>query len=183
MKPRRRGIWQVFVAVGLASCASISARDSEVQAAALRQALEKGCLPYALGEKPETVAMADAGIRRMAPRLSFPSPSVAARQYSSGLGNPIVTVYGQGCTVRARGADAAPFEVALDQMYRERFGPNYAAHVPSPQPTDSEFQGLRRFCAAGRSFVSYPDRAQDAGELGFNVAIVPSSDPACDGGS
>jgi hypothetical protein len=164
----------VSVALGLAGCSLIGPPEA-AQPAALAVAVEKGCLPFALGERGESAAMADAGLQRTLELPSWPSPGIGKPQYSGGAGNPVVTIYGPGCTVRARGKDAQAFEAALDGVYRRRFGDGYGARPLPPQPTDGQFPGMRRFCAAGHAFQSYPDPVGMIGDRGFNVMIGPST--------
>jgi hypothetical protein len=69
-----------------------------------------------------------------------------------------VTIYGPGCTVRAHGRDGAAFERALDRVYVQRLGPDYGQRPLPAQPTDSQFPGMKRFCAAGGIFQAIQTR-------------------------
>jgi hypothetical protein len=181
--------WGFAAGIGLSSallagCGLIEAQQNPVPngmegaPAALANAVEKGCMPYALGEKSEAAAMAEARLKRKRPILpSWPSPGMTQPQYSGQLpGNPVVTIYGPGCTVQARG-DPAVFEAALDDIYRRRFGASYAAVTPPAQSFDGQFPGMKRFCTAQLVFESYPDPKGQPGDRGFHVRISPA--PAC----
>jgi hypothetical protein len=90
-----------------------------------------------------------------------------------------VTIYGPGCTVRARDNDVAAFDVALDRVYVQRFGQDYARRAPPAQPTDNQFAGIKRFCVAGNIFESYPDPPGGVLQGGFNVMISPEPPSYC----
>jgi hypothetical protein len=168
----------------LAACATDFSRPSPdgltPQAVALADAVKLGCMPFALGEKSEAAAMNDGGLRRQIRIPSYPAPPFLNRQYKSdGPGEPLVTIYGPGCTVRARGSDVAAFNLALDRVYVQRFGRDYAGRAPPAQPTDDQFPGMKRFCAAGHIFQSYPDPPDSIGRHGFNVMISPEPPSYC----
>lgn len=141
------------------------------EAVTLKVVVSQGCMPYALGERTEAVAMKNAALRRDAPRFSWPSPGVTEPQYVNDMaGVPIVTIYGSDCTVYVRGRDAAAFDRALDQVYRARFGQTYNARSLPPPPY-ANFPDTKMFCQAGRLFVSYPDPPTSVSHGGYNVAI------------
>lgn len=174
-------LWMVLVLL-LAACATEVSKPGPdgvtPQAIALAEVVKLSCMPYALGEKREAAAMTDGGLRRKLRVPSYPAPPVLEHQYASDEpGRPLVTVYGPGCTVRAKGGDVAAFNSALDHVYAQRFGRDYAGRALPAQPIDDMFPGMKRFCAAGNIFQSYPDPPDGILQGGFNVRISPV--PAC----
>lgn len=184
MKRRPLSVLRMIVVLPLAACATEPSKPTPdgltPQAIALAEVVKLSCMPYALGEMSEAAAMKEGELRRQFRAPSYPAPpSLEPRYISDGRpGGPFVTIYGPGCTVRARGSDGAAFERALDRVYVQRLGQDYAQRALPAQPTDDQFPGIRRFCAAGNIFQSYadpPDAKFQRG--GFNVMISPV--PAC----
>jgi hypothetical protein len=175
----------IVVALALAGCETAPREAPPIgltwQAVTLRDVVERGCMAYALGEKPEAVAMKDAGLsRRRSFMPSWPSPGPNEPRYMNDApGKPIISIYGPGCTVRVRGNDIAAFDRVLDRLYSQRFGPDYAARVPPPQPWDGQFPGMKGFCAAGHIFKSYPDPPDSIVQDGFTVTISPEPVSYC----
>jgi hypothetical protein len=182
MKHHLLSALRMTLVLPLAACATEFSKPEAdgltPQAVALAEVVKLGCMPYALGEKSEAAAMKDGGLRRQTSVPSYPAPPSLQRHYQSGgPGNPGVTIYGPGCTVRGLGSDVAAFNSALDRVYVQRFGQDYAGRAPPAQPTDGQFPGMKRFCAAGHIFQSYPDPPDSNLQRGFNVMISPA--PAC----
>jgi len=183
MKRRLRSALQMVAVLPLAACATAPSNPGPdgltPQAIALAEVVKLSCMPYALGEKSEAAAMKEGGLRRKFRVPSYPAPpSLEPRYISDGRpGRPFVTIYGPGCTVRAQGSDGAAFERALDRVYVERLGQDYARRALPAQATDDQFPGMKRFCAAGSIFQSYPDPPDSNLQRGFNVLISPV--PAC----
>jgi hypothetical protein len=182
MKHRLLSVLRLTLVLPLAACAMEVSKPGPdgltPQAVALAEVVKLGCMPYALGEKSEAAAMKEGGLRRQTSVPSYPSPPSLQRHYQSeGPGNPGVTIYGPGCTVRGLGGDAAAFNSALDRVYIQRFGQDYARGALPAQLIDDQLPGMKRFCAAGSIFESYPDPQGGIVQGGFNVRISPV--PAC----
>jgi hypothetical protein len=95
------------------------------EALTLAYVLDRGCLPYLLGEKTEDQAMRPLRLSHVYPlELPFdPSPPSGPHWVGPYPGGPFVGVYGPDCTIIATGGDVADYRTVIQRVLDRRLGP------------------------------------------------------------
>jgi hypothetical protein len=128
--------------------------------------LAQGCLPYVAGEKTESQAMADVGLRRVSTWNPI-TPSGPDHQYIGRYpGVSAVNLHRGHCTVHARGANTAGYRRAVEAVLARRFGADYLEGQPAAKPI---IPGQIQFCLKGLYVTYYADPPRSIVYPGYDV--------------
>ncbi len=153
----------------LAGCMSAPDGGGSMAAQRLELALTEGCLPYSMGERSESEAMAVARMARIEPASNpFTSAPGPDHMYRA-PGNIIANLYRGRCTIHVPGQHPELTEV-VEHALKGRLGPDYLARGAPVRL--SSLPTIASFCLDGMIYNYYSVRPGSPG-AGFEVEMWP----------